>query len=204
VTFHALVQVRKRRVARKPAMTGTRDLPFAMLTAMTFALAHGHGTPAFNGLFFATAATVIPVLFLALAIQGRTYPDLVKTFHSRAGSAGGSRTVRQRFADASVGVGAMLAAVLIVFAGGAELYAFDALLAGQAEPPDTFIVYYAICVLTVGVATPPIVALVRPVSTSLRARKVETCPAQEGEEAEPSAGDNSASPDTGPSRPDAV
>lgn len=47
----------------------------------SFALA-AHATraaaPPFNGLFYATAATVIPVLFLAVAVQGRMYEDLLK------------------------------------------------------------------------------------------------------------------------------
>jgi hypothetical protein len=47
-----------------------------MLTAMTFALASGHAAPAFNGLFFATTATIIPVLFLALAVQSVTIQTL--------------------------------------------------------------------------------------------------------------------------------
>jgi hypothetical protein len=37
-----------------------------------------HGGPAFNGLFYATAATIIPVLFLAIAVQGPLYGDLLK------------------------------------------------------------------------------------------------------------------------------
>jgi hypothetical protein len=39
------------------------------------ALAHVATTapPAFNGLFYATAATIIPVLFLAIAVQGPAY-----------------------------------------------------------------------------------------------------------------------------------
>lgn len=37
---------------------------------ISIALAHHHAAPGFNGLFYATAATVIPVLFLALAVQG--------------------------------------------------------------------------------------------------------------------------------------
>ena len=46
----------------------------------SFALA-AHATkasPAFNGLFYATAATVIPVLLLAIAVQGSTYENLLK------------------------------------------------------------------------------------------------------------------------------
>lgn len=45
---------------------------------MTLALAHGHAVPAFNGLFYATVATIIPVLFVALA-AGRPYEGLLRT-----------------------------------------------------------------------------------------------------------------------------
>ena len=34
----------------------------------------------FNANFFIVAATVIPVLFLAIAVQGRTYESLLKAF----------------------------------------------------------------------------------------------------------------------------
>ena len=42
-------------------------------------LAHeaSKATPAFNGLFYATIATVIPVLFLAIAVQGSMYERLL-------------------------------------------------------------------------------------------------------------------------------
>lgn len=43
-------------------------------------LAHHAAAPAFNTAFYATAATVIPVLFLAIAVQGRGYDALVKAF----------------------------------------------------------------------------------------------------------------------------
>jgi hypothetical protein len=50
-----------------------------MLTAMTLALALAHAgkQQPFNGLFYATAATLIPVLFLALAVQGNTFERLL-------------------------------------------------------------------------------------------------------------------------------
>lgn len=53
-----------------------------MMTAMIslVALTHAATAPAFNSLFFATAATMIPVLFLAIAVQGTTYQDLVKAY----------------------------------------------------------------------------------------------------------------------------
>ncbi len=45
---------------------------------MTIALAHVLAAPAFNTAFYSVTATVIPVLFLAIAVQGRLYEDLVK------------------------------------------------------------------------------------------------------------------------------
>jgi hypothetical protein len=36
-------------------------------------------TPAFNGLFYATVATIIPVLYLAVAIQGTAYQNLLRS-----------------------------------------------------------------------------------------------------------------------------
>ena len=51
----------------------------AMLSSAT--LAHHAAPPALTAsqiAFYATAATVIPVLFLAIAIQGRAYQDLLR------------------------------------------------------------------------------------------------------------------------------
>jgi hypothetical protein len=45
---------------------------------MILALAQSHTAPAFNGLFYATVATIIPVLFVALA-AGRPYEGLLRT-----------------------------------------------------------------------------------------------------------------------------
>jgi hypothetical protein len=46
------------------------------------ALSHATTAPAFNGLFYATAAAVLPVLFLAIAVQGCIHEDLLKPFHA--------------------------------------------------------------------------------------------------------------------------
>jgi len=49
-----------------------------MLASMqSIALARA-AAPPFNGLFYATMATVIPVLFVAAAVQGRTYQEMLK------------------------------------------------------------------------------------------------------------------------------
>jgi hypothetical protein len=45
---------------------------------MTLALAASHAAPTFNADFYTVAATVIPVLFLAIAVQGTTYDSLIK------------------------------------------------------------------------------------------------------------------------------
>ena len=61
-------------------MAATQPLRDAgtVITLAFAAHAVSHKPPAFNGLFYATAATIIPVLFLALAVQGRLYEDLLK------------------------------------------------------------------------------------------------------------------------------
>jgi hypothetical protein len=53
---------------------------YGMLTTMLAALAHAPTAAPFNANFYITAATVIPVLFLAIAVQGRTYENLLKAF----------------------------------------------------------------------------------------------------------------------------
>ena len=50
----------------------------SMLAVMSFGLLAQHtAAPAFNGLFYATAATIMPVLFLALVVQD---PHTAKCF----------------------------------------------------------------------------------------------------------------------------
>lgn len=52
----------------------------SMLAVMSFGLLAQHtAAPAFNGLFYATAATIMPVLFLALVVLGPAYR---KVLHS--------------------------------------------------------------------------------------------------------------------------
>lgn len=47
------------------------------MTSLT-ALEHtAHPTPAFNGLFYATAPTIIPVFFLAIAVQGHGFQQML-------------------------------------------------------------------------------------------------------------------------------
>src|SRR5580704_14204541 len=66
---------------RLPATGPTRHASAAMLAGMSSLalLARHHAAPpAFNGLFYGTAATLIPVFFLALAVQGGLYETLLR------------------------------------------------------------------------------------------------------------------------------
>jgi hypothetical protein len=54
--------------------------------------------PPFNGLFYATAATIIPVLFLAIAVQGRGYESLLEGLVTRGRQGSGAfRTLTALF-----------------------------------------------------------------------------------------------------------
>jgi hypothetical protein len=48
-----------------------------MLAAMDIALVHAHAAAPFNTAFYSAAATVIPLLLLALTLQERTFQDLL-------------------------------------------------------------------------------------------------------------------------------
>jgi hypothetical protein len=55
-------------------------LSTGILTAMILAVTHGQPAPPFSTALYATASAVIPVLFLAIAVQGRLYDDMLKAF----------------------------------------------------------------------------------------------------------------------------
>lgn len=110
--------------------------PFSLLTRQPPPL-----TPAAIA-FYATAATVIPVLYLALAIQGRTWQDLVRSFFQ----------VTERMWRWSLGIAGLLV-ILAGFVG--EFAAFDALFNGRSDYGQARTVFLAVLVLTFGVAAIP-------------------------------------------------
>jgi hypothetical protein len=59
------------RATQFPAPTACSKRPRSMMVTMSslVTLAHATAAPAFNGLFYATTATIIPVLFLAIGVQ---------------------------------------------------------------------------------------------------------------------------------------
>jgi hypothetical protein len=140
-----------------------------MLAAMSSLASLAHAAraaaPAFNGLFYATAATIIPVLFLAIAVQGPLYGDLLKA------SAATLRRFREHKAGSSprrlvlrLWIGSVLAsgaavAILIVTVGG-EIEALLSLNAGRAYG-DPHAAIAAAVLLTAAAAIGPALAFAR-------------------------------------------
>lgn len=127
--------------------------------AMILALAHGRPAPQFNGLFYATAATVIPVLFLAIAVQGRVYEDLLKLIDSRTRRARGKKTTMLEGAPVGWLAGAATAIPLLAAAG--EILAVLSLAHAGALPGAGAISGTAVIIMTIAAATGPAVALSR-------------------------------------------
>jgi hypothetical protein len=140
-----------------------------MLAAMSSlaSLAHEAHTvaPAFNGLFYATAATIIPVLFLAIAVQGPLYGDLLKASGAtlrrfREHKAGASpRRLVLRLWIGSVLASSAAVAILIVTVGGE----IEALLSLNAERAygDPHAAIAAAVLLTAAAAIGPALAFGR-------------------------------------------
>jgi len=102
----------------------------------------------FNGFFYATAANVIPVLLLAIAVQGASFDDLAEDAvraaqRSRSG---------QRFPVGSI-LGLSIAGLILIYAAAGEIVAIIA-LARQRGDFESF-VGPAPIVLTVAAAARP-------------------------------------------------
>jgi hypothetical protein len=138
----------------------------AAMSSLAF-LAHGAraAAPAFNGLFYATAATIIPVLFLAIAVQGPLYGDLLKAFDAalrrfREHKAGASpRRLVLRLWIGSVLASSAAVAILIVTVGG-EVEALVSLNVRRAYG-DPHAAIAAAVLLTAAAAIGPALAFAR-------------------------------------------
>jgi len=140
-----------------------------MLAAMSSLASLAHGAPAaapaFNGLFYATAATIIPVLFLAIAVQGPLYGDLLKASAAtlrrfREHKAGSSpRRLVLRLWTGSVLASSAAVAILIVTVGG-EIEALLSLNAQRAYG-DPHAAIAAAILLTAAAAIGPALAFAR-------------------------------------------
>ena len=146
-----------------------------MLSDMISLAALGHGAhtaaPAFNATFYATAATIIPVLYLALAVQGSMFADLLTAsrltdvrVYKRI--AAGHVPFRQLVTPAFVMVGAQGIAIAILFFGAiGEIEAIIALY--FQSPVGKGTVPLATIFLVVLTAVRPTVAVMRAINDSL-------------------------------------
>jgi len=141
-------------------------------------LAHGASaaTPPFNTAFYATAGTIIPVLFLAIAVQGSLYSDLLKAStktldrfrERRAGSSPPRRVLRAWIASLLVSLLASCTAItILIFGVTGEIQALASLSSQQVvgDPHGPLI---AAVLLTLASAAGPAIAFVGTVVTISR------------------------------------
>ncbi len=118
--------------------------------------------PAFNGLFFATAATIIPVLFLAIAVQSRGYQnllDLLTAIDLRSRKFGQSRL---RLGAVTFFVSLLLAALYIVlYAAFSEVAAVDSLYRQQATAYEQQVVLTGTTIMIIATVVGPALAFMR-------------------------------------------
>lgn len=137
-----------------------------MTSLATLAHAVTPAAPPFNANFFIVAATVIPVLFLALAVQGRTYESLVKAFsdaHQRWITPGPRIRV---LAAGAISVIAVLAAwVILLYSAVAEVIAIYVLYKQQARSTTAHTAFAAVTFMVIMTAAGPALALIRVVLT---------------------------------------
>jgi hypothetical protein len=171
------------------------------------ALAHHAAAPAFNSTFYATVATVIPVLFLAIALQGGTYQTLLAAYAAnvrayrqtmRAARAAGQLTLRKALASVpSTHLPGYAAAATVLAGLYGEGVALDALYSQQAPPAAGLGVLIATLYLVAIAASGPIGQYQRMVSQDRARREQEARVTHHPAEAQATAGEQSAPAEPG-------
>lgn len=130
---------------------------------MTLALlAHHAASPAFNGLFYATAATVIPVLFLAIAVQGLAFQQVLLAMRWLNGAANAARRRHDSYRHyymplCLLTIAAMLIAAAIPYLGAAgEIDAILALYHHQASGAGSLVLAATILLAIIAAGGPAI------------------------------------------------
>jgi hypothetical protein len=132
------------------------------------ALTHAAPAPAFNGLFYTTAATIIPVLFLALAVQGNAYANLLKAFSDVSAHPGHTWPwYRKSAAIIASGVLLPTAYLIVVFGAYSEVVAVYALYQQQADPVAESGVLIGTVFMVIATVAGPAFAFLRALLTSL-------------------------------------
>jgi hypothetical protein len=125
-------------------------------------LAHHAASPAFNGLFYATAATIIPVLFLAIAVQGLAFQQVLLAMRWLNGATNAARRRHDYYRRYSLPLGlatiaAMLIAAAIPYLGAAgEIDAILALYHQQASGAGSLVLAATILLAIVAAGGPAI------------------------------------------------
>jgi hypothetical protein len=125
---------------------------------MTSLALAAHTTPAappFNATFYATAATIIPVFFLAIAVQGNMYKNMITAARAKISA---TNSPRFRTTLAALGtVWLLLIGTQLILAAGVlgEALAVNALAYSASGHLTPNLVRLSILLLTVAVAIGP-------------------------------------------------
>jgi hypothetical protein len=130
------------------------------MTSLT-AVAHAApAAPAFNRDFYVTAATVIPVLFLAIAVQGRGYQTLLDVIITLGQWVRrGPGALHERLSVLAVAIMLIaIAAAILLFGAGGEISAVYALYQQQAKGSTGAAVLVSMIVMIILTAVAPFLA----------------------------------------------
>ena len=138
---------------------------------LALALAHTAGQQQFNADFYTVVATVIPVLYLALAVQIPTFVRVFRAYQALGHAMPGGRQARwQSFYRV---VAAIVAAALqfilgadVIAAGWGEILAIYALHQKQDRPLTQLIVLASVILLIAGATVLPVLNYLRGLARS--------------------------------------
>jgi len=118
----------------------------------------------FNADFYVTAATVIPILYLALTLQGRTYEDIVNAVFGKIRRNYIAQAGVRSYIWLILAVILSLAAVaIVVFGITGEWEAILALYNHYSTPGGASWVLFASIILMIAVGIGPIIRFWRPI-----------------------------------------
>jgi len=132
---------------------------------VSLALTHAAAHQPFNGLFYATCATIIPVLYIVLAIQGSTLPALLRQMtisenrlNKMVDNASKGRDLGPYLAQLTRAFAVGIAFTLIWYPAGGAILALIALYHGHASPLDAQLALAAAATLTVAILFAPLIS----------------------------------------------
>jgi hypothetical protein len=114
--------------------------------------------------FYVTAATVIPVLFLAVAVQGPAYENMITTAIRMTRPYVTAKVTLRSFARAVAGAAIIALAVILIMTVQGEIVALSALMTESATRADQNNVYTSVLTLLIAVIVPPVGIMIRAVA----------------------------------------